>query len=52
MAMATERPDDARQMATISGVGELKLERYADDFLAVIAEFIQAPPRGDAAGLD
>jgi ATP-dependent DNA helicase RecQ len=36
-AMARERPRRANQLAGISGVGQAKLERYGEDFLAVIA---------------
>jgi ATP-dependent DNA helicase RecQ len=39
MEMATQRPVGHQEMAQITGVGELKLERYADEFLAVIADF-------------
>ena len=35
-AMATHRPQDRTQMREISGVGDVKLERYGDDFLDVI----------------
>ena len=42
MAMAAQRPRDPEQMASISGIGELKLERYGNDFLAVISEFEKA----------
>ena len=37
-AMANERPRTREQFALISGVGEKKLVRYADSFIAVIAE--------------
>ncbi|WP_188704323.1 DNA helicase RecQ [Silvimonas iriomotensis] len=36
--MVRLRPADRYEMARISGVGDRKLEKYADDFLAVIAE--------------
>ncbi len=36
-AMARERPGGLDQLAGISGVGQAKLERYGEDFLAVIA---------------
>jgi ATP-dependent DNA helicase RecQ len=36
IAMASERPGNAEQMLAISGVGQAKLERYGDAFLAVI----------------
>ena len=36
-AMARARPPDLDRFAGLSGVGQAKLERYGDDFLAVIA---------------
>jgi ATP-dependent DNA helicase RecQ len=36
IAMASERPGNADEMLAISGVGQAKLERYGDAFLAVI----------------
>ena len=39
VAFATERPADEEEMLGISGVGQSKLERYGEDFLAVIREF-------------
>ena len=36
-AMARQRPHRPEQLAGISGVGQAKLERYGEDFLAVIA---------------
>jgi len=36
-AMARQRPRRPEQLAGISGVGQAKLERYGEDFLAVIA---------------
>ncbi|WFR94136.1 DNA helicase RecQ [Rhizobium tumorigenes] len=36
IAMASERPGSADEMLAISGVGQAKLERYGDAFLAVI----------------
>ncbi len=39
MSMANRRPSDEEEMAMISGVGEQKLARYAEDFLAVINQF-------------
>jgi ATP-dependent DNA helicase RecQ len=38
MAFATERPGSRKALLEISGVGQAKLERYGDAFLAVIAE--------------
>ncbi|SCB25700.1 DNA helicase RecQ [Rhizobium multihospitium] len=40
IAFATERPKNHRDLLGISGVGQSKLERYGDAFLAVISEFI------------
>ncbi len=39
MAMMDENPSNLQQMSYISGVGEKKLERYGDKFLAVLQEF-------------
>jgi len=39
MAMMSRRPKTRKQMSFIPGVGETKLERYGDIFLAVIAKF-------------
>jgi ATP-dependent DNA helicase RecQ len=36
VAFATERPTDREALLGISGVGQSKLERFGDDFLAVI----------------
>jgi len=33
------RLKDNAELLTINGVGEVKLERFGDDFLAVIAQF-------------
>jgi ATP-dependent DNA helicase RecQ len=52
MAMAAQRPRSPEQMAGISGVGELKLERYADDFLAVIADFEKTDTATDPIDMD
>ena len=35
--MARQRPRHRHQMAVLTGVGEVKLERYGDDFLTVVA---------------
>jgi len=35
--MATVRPRDMDQMASINGVGASKLERYGDEFLAIVS---------------
>lgn len=34
--MAQARPRDAHEMARLNGVGEVKLQRYGDEFLAVV----------------
>ncbi len=39
MAMLEAKPTNRQQMGLLSGVGERKLELYADEFLAVIKEF-------------
>ncbi len=39
MAMLEAKPSNRREMSLLSGVGERKLELYADEFLAVIKEF-------------
>ncbi len=36
--MVTYRPRDAAELACLTGVGAVKLERYAEDFLRVLAE--------------
>ncbi|MCV3767683.1 DNA helicase RecQ [Rhizobium sp. TRM95796] len=38
VALATDRPDTPEAMLAISGVGQSKLEKYGEAFLAVIAE--------------
>jgi ATP-dependent DNA helicase RecQ len=40
MAMLEAKPTNRRQMSMLSGIGERKLELYADEFLAVISEFV------------
>ena len=52
--MAEQRPTDLDQMATISGVGAKKLERYGDAFLEVIAGEVAPlhPRRRKLAGRD
>ncbi|GAC1040528.1 DNA helicase RecQ [Rhizobium sp. No.120] len=40
IAFATERPKNHKALLDISGVGQSKLERYGDAFLAVISDFI------------
>jgi ATP-dependent DNA helicase RecQ len=39
IAFATERPGSRKALLEISGVGQSKLERYGDAFLAAISEF-------------
>jgi len=46
MQMLEHRPQNRQQFAQLSGVGERKLEQYADDFIGVINEF----PEDDEAG--
>lgn len=48
MAMMDERPETLQQMSYISGVGEKKLDRYGDAFLAVL-QSISARERSDTA---
>lgn len=40
MEMATLKPKTREKFAQVSGVGEHKLAKYADEFLGVIAEFM------------
>ncbi|MEJ2591798.1 MAG: RQC domain-containing protein, partial [Candidatus Thiodiazotropha sp.] len=42
MEMAERRPRDREQLATISGVGERKLEAYGEDFLQLLRSFEDA----------
>jgi ATP-dependent DNA helicase RecQ len=46
MAMLEAKPTNRQQMAMLSGIGERKLELYADDFLAVIHEFTEPTSSG------
>ena len=39
MEMMQYRPQTNSELLTINGIGEVKLERYGDDFLEVLAEF-------------
>ena len=39
MEMMQYRPKDNGEMLTINGVGEVKLEKFGDEFLTVIAQF-------------
>ncbi|PTY37747.1 ATP-dependent DNA helicase RecQ [Saccharospirillum sp. MSK14-1] len=42
--MLSRRPQSLSELAEVSGVGDAKLERYGDAFLAVFAEAITQPP--------
>jgi ATP-dependent DNA helicase RecQ len=46
MAMLEAKPTNRQQMSLLSGVGERKLELYADEFLAVIGEFVDINKNG------
>ncbi|PPK72340.1 ATP-dependent DNA helicase RecQ [Methylobacter tundripaludum] len=46
MAMLEAKPTNRQQMSQLSGVGERKLELYADEFLAVIGEFVDINKNG------
>jgi len=46
MAMLEAKPTNRRQMSLLSGIGERKLELYADEFLAVIGEFVDINKNG------
>ena len=46
MAMLEAKPRNHKEMGLLSGVGERKLELYADDFLAVIGEFVDISNNG------
>ncbi|HEY3700153.1 MAG TPA: DNA helicase RecQ, partial [Spongiibacteraceae bacterium] len=48
--MAVEQPMNAMQLLGISGVGQNKLERYGDEFIAVIRNFI-GDQHGNGSGL-
>jgi len=45
MAMLEAKPVNRQQMAMISGIGQQKLEKYADKFLAVISQFVSVSDR-------
>jgi hypothetical protein len=49
--MVTYRPRDADELACLTGVGAVKLERYAEDFLGVLAEHEAEHGRPGAADL-
>jgi len=46
MAMLEAKPTNRQQMGLLSGVGVRKLELYADEFLAVISEFVDINKNG------
>jgi len=46
MAMLEAKPTNRQQMGLLSGIGERKLELYADEFLAVISEFVDINKNG------
>lgn len=46
MAMLEAKPKNRQQMSLLSGIGQRKLELYADDFLAVISEFVDINKTG------
>ncbi|MGZ5525833.1 MAG: DNA helicase RecQ [Methylomonas sp.] len=46
MAMLEAKPTNRQQMSLLSGIGERKLELYADEFLAVISEFVDINKNG------
>ncbi|MGZ5057791.1 MAG: RecQ family ATP-dependent DNA helicase, partial [Methylobacter sp.] len=46
MAMLEAKPTNRQQMSLLSGVGERKLELYADEFLDVIGEFVDINKNG------
>ena len=50
MAMVESRPQNHQQLAVLPGIGERKLDLYGDEFLAVIAAFIDIQRQG-AIGL-
>ena len=39
MEMMEHRPQDHGEMLTMNGVGEVKLERYGDEFLGVLCQY-------------
>jgi ATP-dependent DNA helicase RecQ len=46
MAMLEAKPTTRQQMSLLSGIGARKLELYADEFLAVISEFVDINKNG------
>ncbi len=45
--LANQRPQTRRGMLDINGIGEVKLKKYGDEFLAAIAEHEGRVPSGD-----
>ena len=43
--MAKERPESLDDLASIHGVGEVKLQKYGPAFLAVIRDHAHVEPR-------
>ncbi|MHB8148440.1 MAG: HRDC domain-containing protein, partial [Vulcanimicrobiaceae bacterium] len=41
-ALAAQKPLDARAFLSVSGVGDVKLERYGEAFMEAISEFAPA----------
>ncbi len=39
MEMMQHRPQNSAELLTINGIGEVKLEKYGDEFLSVLAQF-------------
>ncbi|MES9970991.1 MAG: DNA helicase RecQ [Candidatus Thiodiazotropha sp.] len=52
MEMAQKRPKDKHQLATISGVGDHKLERYGDAFLSVLNDNLESEREIPADGIN
>jgi ATP-dependent DNA helicase RecQ len=48
VAMAAVRPASRQSLRTLSGIGEVKLERYGDAFLAVIRSYARS---GETSGV-
>ena len=47
--MARDHPRSRQEFALVPGVGEKKLVRYADSFLAVIAEYLRQADHADSS---
>jgi ATP-dependent DNA helicase RecQ len=41
--MAAEKPRDEAAMLAVNGVGEVKLARYGEEFLALIRRHVEGP---------